>query len=415
MKGMFDSFKTGKQITLLRKNKGITQEELARSLAVSPQAVSKWENGHSMPEITLLVELVDILGVTTDEILRPGSVVPSCADFEQILLPYDAIADFSGRKWPRSMARPAILAAIKLLMGLEDHKDAANRQMNDDTEYILQSAFNSVCFGYSWGEELYEKNCLGVYGLSGEVYDSERYDHGELIRLAADNIKKGYPVVVEPIEYEDIILATGFSGEGRVLKGLPFLDGDDEKNSCMSFERLLSFPGWYRKPVKLILIRPSAEKVSKAEACREALRKGHQLLTNEVHRFEEPLKGYGLVIYDNWRGELVKENENHLETVNCLYPHIFIHYESKLRIRQFLELCGGIVAGMDREALEGAVRKYNEIIALCENAMQTWLTETPENAAAAGDVRRGFDWMLRRSRGLEAEALSCWAMLLDQK
>lgn len=161
MKGMFDSFKTGKQITLLRKNKGITQEELARSLAVSPQAVSKWENGHSMPEITLLVELADTLGVTTDEILRPGSVVPSCADFEQILLPYDAIADFSGRKWPRSMARPAILAAIKLLMGLEDHKDAANRQMNDDTEYILQSAFNSVCFGYSWGRSFMKKTVWG--------------------------------------------------------------------------------------------------------------------------------------------------------------------------------------------------------------------------------------------------------------
>lgn len=46
---MFDNVKAGKQIALLRKSKGLTQEDVARELNISPQAVSKWENGHTMP------------------------------------------------------------------------------------------------------------------------------------------------------------------------------------------------------------------------------------------------------------------------------------------------------------------------------------------------------------------------------
>lgn len=405
---MFDSRKAGKQIALLRKNRGITQEELAQTLSVSPQAISKWENGHTMPEVSILVELSQILGVAIDAILLPTDIIPVNANFEHILLPYDEIADFSGRKWPRSMAWPAILSAIKLFMGLECHKDSGKRQMNDDTEYIFQSAFTSTCFGYSWGQEMFEKNCLAVYGLSCEVYDSEQYDVETLMHLVTENILKGYPVVVEPKEYEDIILASGFSQNGKVLKGISFLDGDDEKNSIMSFKQLYNFPGWYKKKVRLILIKQSTDKMSVEDACKEALCEGHRLLSNEIHQFSEPLVGYGLIIYENWRNELRMENEKNLETIDCLYPHMFIHYENKMRIKQFLELCIHTVTGIDRESLETAISKYGELIDIFEKAMNDWLTETPKDIAAAKSVRQGFDYILRRSRGLEEEALCSW-------
>lgn len=44
---MIDTVKTGKKIALLRKEKGLTGEKLAALLDVSPQAISKWENGVS--------------------------------------------------------------------------------------------------------------------------------------------------------------------------------------------------------------------------------------------------------------------------------------------------------------------------------------------------------------------------------
>lgn len=59
----------GKRIAALRREKGMTQEELAEELGVSAQAVSKWENGQSCPDISLIPRLAAIFGVTTDLLL----------------------------------------------------------------------------------------------------------------------------------------------------------------------------------------------------------------------------------------------------------------------------------------------------------------------------------------------------------
>lgn len=57
------------KISILRKQKGITQQELAEVLGVSYQTISKWETGVTMPDLTILPELMDYFGVSTDEIL----------------------------------------------------------------------------------------------------------------------------------------------------------------------------------------------------------------------------------------------------------------------------------------------------------------------------------------------------------
>ena len=59
----------GQRFTRLRKQRGLTQEELAEKVRLSGQAVSKWENDASMPDVSLLVELSEILGVSLDELL----------------------------------------------------------------------------------------------------------------------------------------------------------------------------------------------------------------------------------------------------------------------------------------------------------------------------------------------------------
>ena len=409
---MFDIKKAGKQIADFRKKRGMTQEALAQALDVSPQALSKWENGHAMPEISTLVCLAQELNCTVDAILQSDIIGEAEANFEQILLPYWAVAEFTGRKWPRSMAHPAILSAIKLLMGLEEHKNGHNQQVNDDVEYILQSAYTAICFGYSWGYDPWEKDCLAVYGLTGKKYLKEEYSEKELIDLAIRNIQQGYPVIVEPREYENIILATGFSNKGKTLKGRAFLDGDDDKNSLMSFEKLQDFPGWYHGDMDLILIRPSEKKVTTKEACKKALKEGYQLLNNKVHGFEEPLKGYGLVIYDNWCEELQKENDK--EEIECVYPHVFIHYESKMRTKEFLELCSHILDDMDREPIVKAIEKYKEIVKMCEKTMPELFKEKPKNLLDAQNKRQTFIRVLQRSKELEIDALCSLSSVIAQ-
>lgn len=59
----------GKTILELRKQKNITQEELAAELGVTAAAVSKWENGYTLPDILMLCALADFFAVTTDELL----------------------------------------------------------------------------------------------------------------------------------------------------------------------------------------------------------------------------------------------------------------------------------------------------------------------------------------------------------
>lgn len=65
--------KIQEQIAFLRKQKGLTQEELAQALGVTNQAVSKWESGACCPDIQLLPELAKLFEVTVDELLGCAS------------------------------------------------------------------------------------------------------------------------------------------------------------------------------------------------------------------------------------------------------------------------------------------------------------------------------------------------------
>lgn len=67
--------KIGCHIANLRKSKGLTQNELGERLGVSFQAVSKWERGESLPDVSLLVSLANILETSVDYILRGGEMI----------------------------------------------------------------------------------------------------------------------------------------------------------------------------------------------------------------------------------------------------------------------------------------------------------------------------------------------------
>ena len=64
----------GKRLQELRKEKNLTQEDLATKLNISPQSISKWENNLSTPDLEMLLNLCHILNVSADYILGNNNI-----------------------------------------------------------------------------------------------------------------------------------------------------------------------------------------------------------------------------------------------------------------------------------------------------------------------------------------------------
>ena len=69
-----DQVKIGKFIAERRRARGATQEQLAEMLNITDRAVSKWERGISLPDVSIMPELCDILGITVNDLLS-GEIV----------------------------------------------------------------------------------------------------------------------------------------------------------------------------------------------------------------------------------------------------------------------------------------------------------------------------------------------------
>lgn len=69
-----DQIKIGRFIAECRKKKGLTQMELAERIGVTDRAVSKWENGRSMPDSSIMLELCELLSISVNDLLT-GEVV----------------------------------------------------------------------------------------------------------------------------------------------------------------------------------------------------------------------------------------------------------------------------------------------------------------------------------------------------
>ena len=81
--------KIGKFIFTLRKERGLTQEELATKLGITKNAVSKWERGISLMDMSLLNPLCDILGISITELLN-GEKIICFATAVSLCTPYDS-------------------------------------------------------------------------------------------------------------------------------------------------------------------------------------------------------------------------------------------------------------------------------------------------------------------------------------
>jgi len=116
----------GSKIAEYRKNLGMTQDELAEKLGVTPQAVSKWENDISCPDIMLLPKIAQLLGTTCDELLsnepkKDAVLLPAekRRDIDEMVMHISVISD-NGDKVIVNLPVSLIKAALEIGMNIPE-------------------------------------------------------------------------------------------------------------------------------------------------------------------------------------------------------------------------------------------------------------------------------------------------------
>lgn len=139
----------GTRIAEARKRKGQTQDQLAEAMGVSPQAVSKWENDISCPDITLLPQLADYFGISVDDLLRGPSapeaqIVPEAErkDFNKMMLRINVLSA-KGDKVKVNLPMPLLKTGLQIGMNMENMGNYdALKDIDFDT--ILKMVENGV-------------------------------------------------------------------------------------------------------------------------------------------------------------------------------------------------------------------------------------------------------------------------------
>ena len=110
---MIDQIKIGAFLRELRKEKELTQEQLAEKFGVSSRSVSRWENGNTMPDLGILVELADYYEVDIREIIdgeRKSEIVEK--EEKETLL---KVAEYADKQKRQAILKAVIIFSLEMI------------------------------------------------------------------------------------------------------------------------------------------------------------------------------------------------------------------------------------------------------------------------------------------------------------
>lgn len=217
---MFNMQKIGQKIATLRKEKNMTQMELADKLGISFQAVSNWERGNSMPDIAKLPELAEIFEVSLDELLGEKSVLVEAAINDNI---EECIANQSVSAEDVSAVLPILKPTqVNTIVENADKFDWKGVQKflpfmgGDDVRELAYKAFEQ-------GER--------VNGFLPFMYDEDVKEFALLALEKGGKIGDFLPFMAED-DVRELAFAAVEKGE-QVDQFLPFMDENDVKELAL--------------------------------------------------------------------------------------------------------------------------------------------------------------------------------------
>lgn len=104
------------QLKSIRREKHLSQDDLANQLFISRQSISKWENGEAMPDLENLVRLAEILHVSLDELVKGEKI--ETVDQPDQGDPLSLFLNFLSENWWLIFFLPIIASFIKLFLNL---------------------------------------------------------------------------------------------------------------------------------------------------------------------------------------------------------------------------------------------------------------------------------------------------------
>jgi orotate phosphoribosyltransferase len=172
----------GKKIKLLRTNKGLTQEQLAEQLHISGQAVSKWENETSTPDIKMLPILADYFGITIDELM--DYKLNALTDRERFIkfMAGNGILTFGDYQLKSGMKSPYYIDTERFITNAQIAKIGEYfadciRTNNVQADAVVGLAYHGIAFSAATVCALYQKYGITVnYCHDRQVPDSKGRD-----------------------------------------------------------------------------------------------------------------------------------------------------------------------------------------------------------------------------------------------
>ncbi|MBP5660833.1 MAG: helix-turn-helix domain-containing protein [Lachnospiraceae bacterium] len=201
----------GNKIKLLRTNKGITQEQLAELLHISGQAVSKWENETSNPDIAMLPALAELFGITIDELF--DYKLNALTDKEKFI-------KFMAGTGTLSLGEYQLKSGMKSSYYIDTEKFVTNAQISKIGEYfadcirennieadaIVGLAYHGIAFSVAIACALFEK-----YGITMNYCHDRQMPDKRGREICGYTLKDGDRVIIV-----DDLLASGKSIEERI-------------------------------------------------------------------------------------------------------------------------------------------------------------------------------------------------------
>ena len=148
----------GKFLQQLRKEKGLTQEQLAERFQIARRTVSRWETGSNLPDLDLLIELSDFYAVDLREILNGERTDKKMnKDMEETVL---KVAEYSNAEKQRG----AKVVAVYFIIGLLALAINAAMQVTDLGDTFWIGFGKGLTFGIAFGAML-----LGLLFVTGRM------------------------------------------------------------------------------------------------------------------------------------------------------------------------------------------------------------------------------------------------------